>query len=123
MMLILIIGLFVISLINLIALVAIGAFLVEFRRVMFTRFVDIVNVIEQLFGELPEPTVEFSSSKKTWDEKYEEELEMRDRLRRQQAGLLDLPENPELAWGAPPAPTKNAKEMSIKDVDSGGLTK
>lgn len=111
--------LLVLSLINLVALVAIGAFLVEFRSRVNGMFSGLVNVIEQLFGDLPEPSVEVHS-KKTWDEKYEEELENRNRLMKQQTGLLDLPDNPELAWGAPPAPTKNAKEMSIKDIE--GLT-
>lgn len=53
---------------------------------------------------------------KTWDEKYEEELESITRRLRGDSGLRDLP-NPVLSWGEPPAlNTQNTDGLSIKDI-------
>jgi len=108
------------SAVNLLLLVAIGIFLVQFRRSVINLFGDFADLLEQLFGTIPTPTVEIPTDRnKTWDEKYEEELEMAARRRKEDSGLQDLPMNQELSWGAPPAlnPEK-AKGLTIMDGTS-----
>lgn len=54
------------------------------------------------------------SAIKTWDQKYEEELEMIQRRLRQASGLADLPISS--SYNAPPAPNSQAAE-GLKIVD------
>lgn len=105
--------------VNLIVLFVIGAFLVQFRRNIVSMFGDFADLLEQLFGTIPTPTVETNDRNKTWDEKYEEELEMAARRLKENSGLQDLPMSQELSWGAPPALNPvNAKGLTIQDGTS-----
>lgn len=104
------------TVINLVLLVAVGGFLVQFRRNMVNLFGDFADLLERLFGTIPTPSVETDDRQKTWDEKYEEELEMAARRLKESSGLQDLPMNQEISWGSPPAlNSENAKGLTIKD--------
>lgn len=108
-----------ISVINLICLVAIGAFLVRFRTRTNNIFADLIQALEVMWGAVPiAPTSEATDNRpKTWDEKYEEELDAMTRRLRADSGLVSLPD-PSLSWGEPPARnTQNEAGMSVKDVD------
>jgi len=116
--LILLICLTVISFLNLIFLAAIGLFLVRFRDRVNNVFTDLIEALEVMWGAMPaapipEPDVE---RLKTWDEKYEEELEAMTRRLRSDSGLKDL-SDPVLSWGEPPAlNVQNIDGLSIKDI-------
>lgn len=102
--------------VNLILTVAIGLFLVQFRQSVIALFGDFADLLEQLFGTIPTPTVETVDRQKTWDEKYEEELEMASRRLKENSGLQDLPMSQDVSWGSPPALNPdNAKGLTIKD--------
>ena len=108
-----------ISVINLFCIIAIGAFLVRFRDRTNNIFSDLIQAMEVMWGAIPlTPTVEpvtESNRPKTWDEKYEEELEAMSRRLQSDSGLKDLP-NPSLSWGSPPAPNvQNTEGLTIKD--------
>jgi hypothetical protein len=107
------------ALLNLIVLVVIGAFLVRFRDRTNNIFADLIQAMEVMWGAVPvAPTSEPTETRpKTWDEKYEEELDAMTRRLRADSGLVNLPD-PGLSWGAPPAPNaQNEAGMSVKDVD------
>lgn len=112
--LLLVVAALIVSVLNLIVLVGIAAFLVRFRDRINGIFGDLFNVM----GEMPPvPTVADTTKPrpKTWDEKYEEELEALQRRLRSDSGLQDLPE-PKLSWGEPPAPNPaNTEGLTIKD--------
>lgn len=114
----LLIALFALSLLNSIILIFIGLFLVRFRDRVNNIFVDLIEAMEVIWGAVPvvqstEPTVERA---KTWDEKYEEELESITRRLRTDSGLKDLPD-PVLSWGEPPAMnSQNTDGLSIKNI-------
>jgi hypothetical protein len=99
------------SVINLFAIVGIGAFLVKFKDRVNGMFLDTIDAFETIYNPIS-PTV--GKKFKTWDEKYEEELEMTRRRIRSESSLQDLPD-PTLSWGAPPALTPNAEGLIIKD--------
>jgi hypothetical protein len=108
-----------ISLINSIILVVIGANVVRNRTQTDSRFADLLDAMETMWeGVPPAPSNEANDSRpKTWDEKYEEELEAMTRRLRVESGLVNLPE-PGVSWGEPPARnTQNETGMSVKDVD------
>lgn len=114
----LLICLTVISVLNLIFLAAIGLFLVRFRDRVNNIFADLIEALEVMWGAVPVPAAPESEPErpKTWDEKYEEELESITRRLRGDSGLRDLP-NPVLSWGEPPAlNTQNTDGLSIKDI-------
>lgn len=78
----------ILSLVNIIILFFLGGFLVNFRERLFEFFRDVMGVV----AETPEPLnlpIEQETSSKTWDEKYEEELLERERLRRLERNELD----------------------------------
>ena len=110
--------LIVISTVNLLCLIAIGAFLVRFRDRTNNIFADLIQAMEVMWGAVPLiPTLDQpdSTRPKTWDEKYEEELEAMTRRIQASSGLRDLPD-PTLSWGAPPAPNpQNTEGLTIKD--------
>lgn len=83
------------SLVNFFILVYLAAFLVRLRGFVS----DVLNLIVE--GELTEPVQNMDVNPtpvappkpKTWDQKYEEELDMIERMRRQErgdSGLVDL---------------------------------
>lgn len=109
----------VFCILNLLFLVAIGAFLVRFRDRINNIFSDLIQAMEVMWGSMPvTPTQTEAQAErpKTWDEKYEKELEsMSRRLREEESGLKDL-ERQGLSWGAPPALNpQNAEGLNIKD--------
>jgi hypothetical protein len=95
------------TLLNTILLIVIGAFLVKFRERVNGLFSNFIDVQEELM--LPVPSVEAQERKKTWDEKYEEELDALARRMRAESGLKDLPD-PVATWGEPPAPNPDNQE-------------
>lgn len=76
-----------ISVLNFSLLIVIGAFLVRFRERVNALLGYLIDVTEVTMKE--EPYVPPQMSLKTWDEKYEEELNAA--LKRMSSNLLDLP--------------------------------
>jgi len=109
----------VISFINFVFLCFIGIFLVRFKDRVNNIFADLIEAMEVMWGIMPvaPPVVSDPVERpKTWDEKYEEELEAMTRRLRSDSGLKDL-SNPVLSWGEPPALNpQNTDGLSIKDV-------
>lgn len=68
------IALIVLSVINLFILVSLCVFVVQFRQKTHERFVDLINLLENLFETVPNYESK-EDRQKTWDEKYEEELD------------------------------------------------
>lgn len=91
-----------ISFLNLLILVVIGAFLVQFRERVNGLFKDFINVIENLFSSSSSDVKNEVHIPRTWDEKYEHELLLQSR--RMSSGLQDLPD-PTVSWGQPPQAT------------------
>ena len=93
-----------------------------FLAVYVVRSMDKTTMmIRELSSILSEPLLSQSAADvdqdpniKTWDQKYEEELEMIQRRIRQVSGLTDLRENN--SYNAPPAPNSQAAE-NLKIVD------
>jgi hypothetical protein len=105
------------TVINLLCLIVIGAFLVQFRDRNNKIFSDMIEAMEVMWGATPVvPTAEPNDNRpKTWDEKYEEELDAMTKRLRQDSGLVSLPD-PGLSWGTPPALNpQNAEGLTIKD--------
>lgn len=102
---------------NLVVLFFIGRFLVLFRQRVDGLFLDFSQVLEGLFGTIVTPTVEPVHRRgKTWDEKYEEEMDFFHRRLKENSELQDLPMNQKTSWGLPPAPNiNNAKGLIIQD--------
>jgi len=115
----LLIFLTIVSFINLVFVFAIGIFLVKFRDRVNDVFRDLIQAMEIMWGAVPndssfDPNIERS---KTWDEKYEEELESINKRLRADSGLKDL-SDPVLSWGEPPSINiKNVDGLSIKNVE------
>lgn len=103
----------ILTILNTILMFGLVLFIVRFRDRMNDIFSDIINALEISFGAIP--SMNKQDSPKTWDEKYEEDLERLAQLRKQNSGLTDLTESG-LSWGSPPAfNTANAKDLIIKD--------
>jgi len=114
-----------ISLLNSVFLIVIGANLVRFRNRTDNIFADLIEAMEVMWGAVPvTPTKEPNDVRpKTWDEKYEEELDAMTRRLRTDSGLVSLPD-PGLSWGEPPARNPmNAAGMSVKDVNTTPMRK
>lgn len=114
----LLVFLVVISLFNFLLLITIGLFLVRFRGRVNNLFKELIEAMEVMWGAIPfTPTIEQDVDRpKTWDEKYEDELEEMTRRLRANSGLKDLPD-PVLSWGEPPAINlQNTDGLLIKDV-------
>lgn len=73
---------------------------------------DLAQIMAQPFAA--EAPIAPDNQIKTWDQKYEEELEMVQRRLRSVSGLADLSEN--ASYNAPPAPNPQAAEgMRVVD--------
>lgn len=105
------------AILNLILLFNIGLFLVRFRERVNLMFSDALEAMSVVYGAIPEQSPEPIISKaKTWDEKYEEELEMVAKRIKENSGLKDLSDT-SVSWGAPPAPNgANSQDLIIKDI-------
>lgn len=117
--------LIVISLLNSIVLIGIGAFLVRFRNRTNNIFADLIEAMQLMWGATPPtPTTEPNDNRpKTWDEKYEEELEAMTRRLRTDSGLVSLPD-PGLSWGEPPARNVQSSEgLAVRDVNTTPMRK
>jgi hypothetical protein len=111
-------ALLILSFLNFLLLIAISVFLVRFRDRVNNLFKDLIEAMEVMWGAIPvAPVTEQDSDRpKTWDEKYEEELEAMTRRLRADSGLSDLPD-PVLSWGEPPAINlQNTDGLLIKDI-------
>lgn len=108
------------SLLNSICLIGIAVFLVRFRNRTNAIFGYLIEVMETMFGAMPPaPSTEATDDQrpKTWDEKYEEELDAMTRRLRAESGLVNLPD-PTVSWGEPPARNmQNETGMAVKDVN------
>lgn len=100
------------SLVNLIGIIGIGAFLVKFKDRVNGMFVDTIDAFETIYTPVTQITK--TNKSKTWDEKYEEELEMTRRRIRNESALQDLPD-PTISWGSPPAVTPNAEGLIVQN--------
>ena len=111
------ITLIVIGFLNLVLLFNIGLFLVRFKDRIDLMFKDGLEAMSVIHGAIPEMTEPVLDNKvKTWDEKYEEELEFISKRMREGSGLKDL-EDTGLSWGEPPAPNlKNSEGLIVRDV-------
>lgn len=107
-------------LLNSIVIFSVGLFLVHLRDRVNSMFVDILEAMSVVHGAIPElPDQPIGGERaKTWDEKYEEELEMlTKRLREGNSGLQDLDEGNKVSWGQPPNMNpQNSQDLIIKDV-------
>jgi hypothetical protein len=75
-----------ILIINLLVLIYIGGFLVQLRNEQRAFMADLIEAIDSLLGTArPSST----SRGKTWDQKFEEDLEEAQARRRQDSGLMD----------------------------------
>lgn len=96
-------------------LIYFGVFLVNWRKQSEGFFRDLLGVLadQQPVISLPVET------KKTWDEKYEDELKEKAERMRRASGLQDLPERIEVNWGTPPPPPMlpNTPGFIIKDKE------
>lgn len=52
------------------------------------------GLAELLLGDAPNPVAPTAERQKTWDQKYEDELEAMQRRIREASGLIDLPARP-----------------------------
>jgi hypothetical protein len=104
--------LIVLCALNLSVLIALCAFIVQFRQRVNQMFADYVTLLDDLFGTIPVmPSNDLKEDRPmTWDEKYELDLEEQARRRKEASGLLDLSERQELSWGAPPATNPTSAE-------------
>lgn len=110
---ILMIILLILMVTNLIFLFVFGAFLVRTRDRINSIFSDLIEAMETMWGAIPVESKE--NEIKTWDQKYEEEMENIQKRLRGDSGLKDLAE-PGLSWGEPPSLNqKNTEGLIIKD--------
>lgn len=101
---------------NLVITIFLVIFLISLREKLKEFFSDLVNMIAGFEVPMLLPAVE--DKEKTWDQKYEEELADRERRRRMDTGLTDLPP-PKADYGEPPAPNFDFQEgMVILDRKS-----
>jgi hypothetical protein len=91
------------AIVNLVLMFFLVAFIVNLREKLKEFFSDLVEMLS-LMNSLspPAPIVHEESGKKTWDEKYEEDLAETERRMRGDSGLTDLP-SPKADYGEPPA--------------------
>lgn len=106
---------FFVALINLILLFFVGIFLVRMQDRFNSMIADLAEIIEN-FLYIPQPMVD--KNIKTWDEKFEDQVE-KNRLRAGlDSGLKDL-EKPTISWGQPPAPNdKNTEGLIVKNNEN-----
>ena len=110
--------LILLSLINSALIFSIGLFLVRLRDRVNMMFADTIEAMGVVHGAIPEmPEIIIDTKVKTWDEKYEEELDYIAKRMREGSGLRDLTDSG-VSWGdAPPAPNAaNSQDLIIKDV-------
>ena len=106
--------LLILSFFNSGCLFGIAVFLVRFRDRNNKIFADLIEAMESSFSFVsPIATSSTEARQKTWDEKYEEELNVVARRVKENSNLIDLPD-PTLSWGAPPAP-KKINGLSMQD--------
>lgn len=80
-------------------------------------FKDFLNLQGELFSTIPTAPVESKVNRqKTWDEKYEDELEFRQHRIKEDSGLKDLAAS-KLSWGAPPTPNPQ-DGLTIEDREA-----
>lgn len=80
------------------------------------RTASMIGELSQIMAQpfAAETPIAPDNQAKTWDQKYEEELEMIQRRLRSASGLADLSEN--ASYNAPPAPNPQAAEgMMVLD--------
>ena len=105
------------NLISIFIMIFLGAFLVKFRDRMNQMFSDFLAVLKEPFSsEAPPASNEENQESRTWDEKYERELEAIQKRLRAETNLINLPD-PVVSYGQPPAPNlSNLKDLNVKDV-------
>lgn len=105
----------ILNLISFFILIFLGAFLARFQDRMNGILKDLFSVLNSPFAPQMQIPVDDQQEPRTWDEKYEKELEAIQRRLRADAGLVSLPD-PGLSWGQPPAPNpSNMKDLNVKD--------
>jgi len=92
----------------------IGVFLVNFRDRVNDMFAELIQVIESSIKDSPSPLIfENQEKTKTWDEKYEEELESISRRLKIDTGLQNLSPPTTISYAEPPAPNIQNREGLI----------
>lgn len=75
-----------------------------YLAVLTVRMREFLGDLLVALGEMSSiPVMPSSSKAKTWDEKFEEELDFLAKRMKTESGLSDLPD-PKVSWGEPPAP-------------------
>lgn len=75
------------QIIQLFILVYIGAFIYKFKKDIASLFIDLLELMAPV--EKKEPLEK--EKNKTWDQKYEEELLIKEKMRNLNSGLQDVP--------------------------------
>ena len=107
----------ILNFISIFIMIFLGAFLVRFRDRVNQMFSDFLAVLNEPFSnEAPPANNEADQEPRTWDEKYERELEAIQKRLRAEINLINLPD-PGVSYGQPPAPNpSNLKDLNVKDV-------
>jgi hypothetical protein len=90
-------------------LVYLGLFLVRRESIQKQFFQELLDAIEEM-GNIPlTPVITSQERPKTWEEKYEEELNEIQKRLKTDPGLVDLDEI-KTSWGRPPAPNTDFQD-------------
>ena len=97
---------------NLVIFYFIGLYLVRMNDRISGMIQNLAEIVIEQSGVMPPTQAEETA--KTWDQKYEEEIESFTKRLRQTSGLVDLEGN--ASYAAPPAPNpRNADGLTIRD--------
>ena len=100
------------SFLNLALLFFLGTYLVRMNDRFSSMMNDLVRVLVEQNSVIPE--VQEENVVKTWDQKFEEEIDRINRRMRFDSGLSDISDG--VSYNAPPAPNKAASEgLTIRD--------
>lgn len=98
--------------INLLLFYFVGTYIVRMNERFSQIMNDLINVLSEQNSLVPNSNVENNS--KSWDQKYEEELDAFAARMRSDAGLVDIERT--ASYNAPPAPNRrNSEGLTIKD--------
>ena len=100
------------SVLNLALLFFLGIYLVRMNDRFSSMMNDLIRVLVEQNSVIPQ--VQNETAMKTWDQKFEEEIDRINRRMRFDSGLEDISDG--ISYNAPPAPNKAASEgLTIKD--------
>ena len=98
--------------VNLCLFYFVGTYIVRMNERFSQMMNDLINVLAEQNSVVPNTNVE--NTTKSWDQKYEEELNAFAARMRSDAGLVDIDRT--TSYNAPPAPNRrNSEGLTIKD--------